>query len=254
MFDSFKSLTLILIMVYLSSIPNSVETPKIKKQALKIFNKCIAKKQIGFMMTWSPSIKTTDLLTVFQLKNKKATLMVNPNNLNELNKAIISNAFSQNQIVGIEVPLWPEDLAAMSANDFATYLGQYADKISVAMNFAGQWPKYIRIPNISKSNCLIDISPMVKIANDMGFVVIQNTKGNGDIQKLSDVDVMAQSLEDGNGYIFSIEDSETNAVDVGVVSQAIASAEAKGYSVTQINNCVGLAGESSLKSSNYIII
>ena len=89
------------------------------------------------MLTWGPSSKTTALLDAFKARNQQATLMVNPNMLNEQNKAIVNTAFSLSQIVGMQVPLLPEDLASMSALEFATYLKQYADKIAVAMNFAG---------------------------------------------------------------------------------------------------------------------
>eukprot|EP00835_Amoeboradix_gromovi_P001694 NODE_83_length_22684_cov_0.307934.p5 type:complete len:314 gc:universal NODE_83_length_22684_cov_0.307934:8152-7211(-) len=253
MFDNLKTLTAILVIVSYMTSNEGSSTGQEQRQALRMFNQCTKPKTVSFMTTWGPSSKTGSILNSFQLKKEKATFMVNPNMLNLENKAAVNDAFSKNQIVGMQIPLWPEDIAAMSAQDFANYLKQYADKVSVALNFAGQWPKFIRIPNISKDICLVDLTPMIQIANAMGFVVIQNTKGNGDLQKTEDIAIMTSYMSSGAGYVFSIEDSDTNSIDSNAVNQILDAAAASGYAVVQMSDCVGLGSESTLKSSSLII-
>ena len=248
MLNSFRSTCLLLIIVYMLSTLGDTLAPKSTRQSQRSFTRCLQNKKVSFALTWGPSEKTNSLLDAFKAKDKKAVLLVNPNMVNENNKQLIRDAFSKSQTVGMQIPLWPEELAAMSALEFATRLKEFADRISVAMNFAGQFPKYIRIPNISKDICLIDTTPMIQIANAMGFVVIQNTKGNGDLLKVEDASIMTNYMADNLGYIFSIEDSETNTVDGSAVAQILASAEGQGYSIVPINECVGLSAESSLKT------
>ena len=110
------------------------------------------------------------------------------------------------------------------------------------------------MPYITRDICLADLTQPIQIANQMGFVVIQNTKGNGQIQKTEDISIMTSWLGDGSGTIYTIEDSDTNPLDGNAVTQVLNSVASSGYKVTQIRDCVGLSSESTLKSSTFLFI
>ena len=241
--------------IYISNDDDDDTKNRRQASSFQSFSRCIAPRTVSFMITWGPSIKTGSLLNAFTAGNLSNLLMINPNSLNSGNNQAIATGYHKQGIIGMIIPLWAEDVTSMSAETYAQHLKTFADQTSAAMGLTGLWPKYIRIPTISKNKgCLVDTTPMVNIANQMGFVVVQNTKGDGDLRQESDASIMTNYMNDNSGYIFSIEDSQNDSLDEYGVEHIIASAQGKGYNITSMTNCIGLNSESKMRTSILLFI
>lgn len=190
-----------------------------------------------FAMTWDdgPAEYTPQLLDIASKKGVRLTFHLTTQYLTDPNvQSMVKKIASAGHLIGIRTePSW--DLFAMSTDQVKSAIARAGN---VMANFAGYYPKFVRLPYKGWNN------EILAAIESTGLIVTQHNLETydytGDADRIFNAFSLSMSLKGpGAGNFISVQrDSISNSVSVA--GKIIDEIKANGYKLVTLDQCVGL--------------